>query len=424
MGDNNTPVRTGFCDKLGNNLSELGKWSVWQNIILGQFLSLILCGINTLGHYLNTGSSEVLPTGQSFPHYLFLCAIYTSWLAFRRGDKGLISIIRARGWRYLLLCIIDVEANTLMSTAHQFTTLTSIQLLGCVAIPVALALSCLVLGVRYRMVHILAVSVCLIGVGCLVWANIEDTKIDGKNQLVGDMLCLGGAVLFAIVTVLQELSVKNTDIVEYLGLLGLFGSIISGLQMLLLEQQTLVSSVTWKNSSALLSSFSACQFMFCTFSSVFLLNMGTTALHLSLLSGNFYTLIIGILLFNYKFHALYFLSYTLSMTGVYIYAIKRTSTRAVGNVLALNAERNHHHHHHYHHNTMPYQLNNRQQGDCQMQDLIVDSEDRMNEILLSGGGFGTLNSTDTFPLSHSTNTTFTSFYGSHDILGAHQTTTA
>lgn len=124
------------------------------------------------------------------------------------------------------------------------------QLLGCVAIPVALALSCLVLGVRYRMVHIIAVSVCLIGVGCLVWANIEDTKIDGsqkcpfsksdillivdvtgKNQLVGDMLCLGGAVLFAIVTVLQELSVKNTDIVEYLGLLGLFGSIVSGIQM-------------------------------------------------------------------------------------------------------------------------------------------------------------------------------------------------
>jgi len=100
---------------------------VWQNIILGQFLSIILCAINTLAHYLNSGSSDVLPTGQSFPHYMFLCAIYTSWLAFRRGEKGLISIIKARGWRYLLLCIIDVEANTLMSTAHQFTTLTSIQ---------------------------------------------------------------------------------------------------------------------------------------------------------------------------------------------------------------------------------------------------------------------------------------------------------
>lgn len=105
------------------------------------------------------------------------------------------------------------------------------------------------LGVRYRMVHIIAISVCLMGVGCLVWANIDDTKVDGrnsnnmhdhcnslcffvgKNQLVGDMLCLTGAVLFAIVTVLQELAIRHTDIVEYLGLLGLFGSIVSGIQM-------------------------------------------------------------------------------------------------------------------------------------------------------------------------------------------------
>lgn len=53
------------------------------------------------------------------------------------------------------------------------------QLLSCVAIPVALALSCLILGVRYRMVHIIAVSVCLIGIGCIVKANIEEQTIDG-----------------------------------------------------------------------------------------------------------------------------------------------------------------------------------------------------------------------------------------------------
>lgn len=98
---------------------------------MGQILSLLLCSINTTSHYINTGGTYVLPTGQSFPHYMFLCAIYTSWLAFRRGEGGLISIIKARGWRYLLLCLIDVQANTLLSTSHQFTTLTSIQVRGC-----------------------------------------------------------------------------------------------------------------------------------------------------------------------------------------------------------------------------------------------------------------------------------------------------
>lgn len=391
----------GCCKKFSSCLSELGKWRVWQCIFLGQILSLLLCAINTLAHYINVGNPYVLPTGQSFPHYMFLCAIFTSWLAFRRGDGGLIAILKARGWRYVLLCLIDVQANTLFSTAHQFTTLTSIQLLSCVAIPVALALSCLVLGVRYRMVHIIAVTVCLIGVGCLVKANIEDTKIDGKNQLVGDMLCLGGAVLFAIVTVLQELSVKNTDVVEYLGLLGLFGSIVSGIQMVLLEKQTLLTE-NWTSSSILLTSFTSCQFFYCILSSIFLLSMGTTALHLSLLSGNFYTLIAGMFLFNYKCHALYFLSYVLTMTGVYIYAIKPTPLAS---------------------QSMPpnqTQLNNR--PECQIRPHILSASPENPVEMMST--FSTLNSNDTLPLSLSTNTTFTSFYGSHDVLNSHMTSSA
>lgn len=51
-------------------------------------------------------------------------------------------------------------------------------------------------------------------------------------------------------------------------------------------------------------------------------------------------------------------------------------------------------------------------SECQLPEhMITDSPERMTEIL---SAFGTLNSNDTFPLSHSTNTTFTSFYGGHD----------
>ncbi|KAF5289460.1 hypothetical protein FQR65_LT11833 [Abscondita terminalis] len=385
----------GWCDRIGNNLSELGKWSVWQNVILGQFLALLLCAINTLSHFINSSATLVLPTGQSFPHYMLLFVIYTSWLAFRKGDQGLISIIKARGWRYILLCLIDVQANTLMNTAHQFTTLSSIQLLGCVAIPVALALSCLVLGVRYRMVHILAISVCLMGIGCLVWANSTDTKFTGKNQLVGDMLCLGGAVLFAIVTVLQELAVKKTDYVEFLGLLGLFGSLVSGLQMVILEKQTLLTD-SWRSSTEILTLFSICQFVFCILSCVFLQNMGTTALHLSLLSGNFYTLIGGTILLDYRCHALYFLSYLLTMIGIYIYVIKPTPVAA--QYLPSDLHRDQH----------------SSRSECQIRQHIVSISPEDNGEMLST--FGTLNSADTLPISMSTNTTFTSFYGSHDVL--------
>ena len=45
------------------------------------------------------------------------------------------------------------------------------------------------------------------------------------------MLCLGGATLYGISNVGQEFVVKNFNIVEFLGMMGLFGSIINGVQL-------------------------------------------------------------------------------------------------------------------------------------------------------------------------------------------------
>jgi solute carrier family 35 protein F1/2 len=266
-------------------------------------------------------------TGQSTLHYVLQCLLFTTWLSCRSGDRGIISVLRRRGWRYLLLALVDIEANYLLVTAHQFTTLTSIQLLDCVSVTAALALSCLLLKVRYKIVHIVGVSVCLMGVGCLVWADIDDGRslTGGKNQLLGDLLCLGGAVLFAVVSVTQELVVKTLDWVEYLGMVGLFGSVISIVQTAVLERNTvlLVPWSTWQV-VGLLVGFGVAKFVFSVLSPVVLRDSGATALHLSLLTADFYWLVLGIILLQYKFHALYFLSFALTATGIIIYAVKRT----------------------------------------------------------------------------------------------------
>lgn len=65
--------------------------------------------------------------GQNLPHYVMMCLVYTTWMSCRGVGNGLISVIRARGWRYLLLALIDVEACTLITSSHQFTSLASIQ---------------------------------------------------------------------------------------------------------------------------------------------------------------------------------------------------------------------------------------------------------------------------------------------------------
>ncbi|KAJ9599535.1 hypothetical protein L9F63_010007 [Diploptera punctata] len=320
-------VEEGLFERADRYLSELGRWSIWRALMFGQLMSLLLCAMSVCNYYLSTCHQIALPTGQSTLRYVLQCLTFTTWLSCRSGDRGIINVLRCRGWRYMLLALIDVEANFLLILAHQFTTLTSIQLLDCVSIPAALALSCILLKVRYKIVHIIGVSVCLMGVGCLVWADVEDGRSlsGGKNQLLGDMLCLSGAIMFALVTVIQELVVKTLDWVEYLGMMGLLGSIYSILQTAALERHT-VLSVPWSNWQvvALLIGFVLAQYTFQVLAPFMLRETGATALQLSLLTADFYWLMLNVALLQYKFHALYFLSFTLAATGVMIYAVKRT----------------------------------------------------------------------------------------------------
>lgn len=82
---------------------------------------------NLLWSVLSTFILWFSETGQNLPHYVMMCLVYTTWMSCRGVGNDLISVIRARGWRYLLLALIDVEACTLITSSHQFTSLASIQ---------------------------------------------------------------------------------------------------------------------------------------------------------------------------------------------------------------------------------------------------------------------------------------------------------
>jgi len=53
----------------------------------------------------------------------------------------------------------------------------------------------------------------------------------GKNQVVGDILVLCGSIMYGVSNVAQEFVVKNFSRAEFLGMIGLFGSFISAIQM-------------------------------------------------------------------------------------------------------------------------------------------------------------------------------------------------
>ncbi|XP_008579419.1 PREDICTED: solute carrier family 35 member F2 [Galeopterus variegatus] len=221
-------------------------WNILKTIALGQLLSLCICGTAITSQYLAERYKVNTPMLQSFVNYCLLFLIYTVMLAFRSGSDNLLEILKRKWWKYILLGLADVEANYLIVRAYQYTTLTSVQLLDCFGIPVLMALSWFILYARYRVIHFIAVFVCLLGVGTMVGADILAGREDnsGSDVLIGDILVLLGASLYAISNVCEEYIVKKLSRQEFLGMLGLFGTIISGIQLLIVEYKD-IASIHW-----------------------------------------------------------------------------------------------------------------------------------------------------------------------------------
>lgn len=115
------------------------------------------------------------------------------------------------------------------------------------------------------------------------------------------MLCVAGSILFAVSCVMQEIICKTFDCIEYLGMTGLYGACLCGIQMFLVEKQTLMN-VDWSNTDILvyLAAFALLQFLFYSILPHILQNSGSTAVQLYLLTADFYTLVAGVMTNQYK----------------------------------------------------------------------------------------------------------------------------
>uniref|UniRef100_A0A8C6WMK7 Solute carrier family 35 member F2 n=1 Tax=Neogobius melanostomus TaxID=47308 RepID=A0A8C6WMK7_9GOBI len=297
-------------------MKEIFTWRLLKTVAMGQVLSLLICGTAVSCQYLADAGVDT-PMFQSFLNYGLLLLVYTSALSARRGEKNLWQVLRANWWKYLVMGLSDVEANYTVVKAYQFTTLTSIQLLDCFVIPVLMLLSWFLLKTRYRVVHFVAVGVCLLGVGAMVGADILAGRDQGSTQsvLLGDALVLLSAALYAVSNVCQEDTVKRLSREQFLGMMGLFGTVFSGIQLAVLETQA-VASVQWDLHIILLFAlYALCMFALYSFMPVVVKMTSATAVNLSLLTADLFSLFCGVFLFHYNFSALYVVSFVVIIVG-------------------------------------------------------------------------------------------------------------
>lgn len=231
---------------------------------------------------------------------------------------------------YIISAILDVEANFLVILAYNYTSITSVMLLDCFTIPCAMFFSYICLGCTYRYKHIIGIIICLFGLSCIIINDSlqpqqQQQQVD--NPVLGDILCLCGAILYAASNILQEFLVKFHNREEYLGKLGIFGIIIAFIQFMIID----FPSIETNNNNNIFTltiiltmiGFILClNFMYIN-TTIFLQSNDAILFNLSLLTSDVYAVIFTYFYQGYLVSWLYFIAFTLVIIGLIIYHIEK-----------------------------------------------------------------------------------------------------
>ncbi|XP_062510704.1 solute carrier family 35 member F2-like isoform X2 [Corticium candelabrum] len=294
--------RRKWSSKLCEPITRSNFRKILKTIAIGQVLSVCLCAGGVANQALQRRQFNA-PMIQSFTFYYLLAVTYGTVLVWRQSRQGvtagLLEVLRMRGWKYLVIATADVEATYTMVLAYQYTSMTSIQLLDSFAIVGVMILSWFILKVRYRLIHYLGIVICVTGTVALVFADTHSSQASGSasNPVLGDALVLLGTMLLSISNVGQEYIVKQFDWIEFVGMIGILGSVISGIQVLIIERNAL-DSINWSSN-------------------------GTPI--------DIYSFICGLFIFDYKFSALYCVSFAVIATGLVVYNLKPTHIKTNAN---------------------------------------------------------------------------------------------
>jgi len=134
------PSRSRLCAPLSSDTARLAR-----TLALGQAISLLVAITGVCSSLLAARGVSV-PTSQSVINYYLLALCYGGYRLLRaRRDSGSGSggsgvAPATPWWAYAVLALVDVEANYLVVKAYAYTSMTSVMLIDCWSIVVAMAL--------------------------------------------------------------------------------------------------------------------------------------------------------------------------------------------------------------------------------------------------------------------------------------------
>lgn len=223
----------------------------------------------------------------------------------------------------LILSFFDVEGNYFTVLAYRYTTILSAQLINFWAIVIVVTISYFFLKVRYHWAQILGIFICIGGMGILLASDhiqgVNGGDIPRSSQLKGDLFALVGATCYGLSNVYEEWFVSGRPLYEVIGQLGFWGVIINGVQAGIFDRSSF-RTATWNSKvGAYLTGYTLILSLFYTLVPILYRLASAAFFNISLLTGNFWGVIIGTAVFGYTVHWMYPIAFTLIMIGHFVY---------------------------------------------------------------------------------------------------------
>ncbi|KHO01331.1 DUF914 domain membrane protein [Metarhizium album ARSEF 1941] len=302
--------------------SYLATADFWIVVAIGQILALCITATNTFTTFLQREKFNA-PAFQTLFNYVFLAIIFNGIFFLRDGPRAWGYVAYHDGWKYLIMAFLDVEGNYFTVLAYAYTNILSAQLLNFWSIVCVVIISFVLLKVRYKPFQVIGILVCCGGMGILLGSDYivqRDSGVSGgESRLKGDLFGLLGATLYGTSNVLEEWLVSKAPMHHVLAFMGLWGMIINGTQAAIFDRDTIAGSAWSGRVGGYLAGYTLCLTLFYTLAPL-ILRMGSAAFFdISLLTANFWGVIIGIHVFGLSIHFLYPIAFVCIIIGLTIY---------------------------------------------------------------------------------------------------------
>lgn len=224
-----------------------------------------------------------------------------------------------------ILAFMDVEGNYFTVLAYRYTTILSAQLINFWAIVIVVLISFLFLRVRYHFTQVAGILICVGGMGLLLASDhitgSNGGDVSSGSQLKGDLFALLGATFYGLTNVAEEFLVSKRPLYEVVGQLGFWAMLINGTQAGIFDRDSF-RSATWDGQvGGYIVGYTLCLFIFYSLAPLLFRLASAAFFNISLLTGNFWGVVIGVKVFGLTIYFLYPIAFVMIMIGLVVYFV-------------------------------------------------------------------------------------------------------